>query len=110
MPALPKASVLLIADMEVGGGMNSVLGLFYIHHIEEHQSGMFIFFLLGQFLKNILAIKVNSRKIGINSDVTKGGLILSDIKAFLQFVHQPAANALPAMSKETAKRPTLMHG
>ena len=35
-------------------------GLFNIHHIEEHEAGMFIFFLFGQFLETVFAVELYS--------------------------------------------------
>ena len=53
-----QRAVVLGLYVRVSGGMDYRGILFYIHHIEEHQSSVLIFFFLGQFLKTILTVKL----------------------------------------------------
>ena len=69
----------------------------HVHHVEEHQAGMVVFFFLGEFFKSVLSVEVNSRKIGINGKEAEGRLVLPRIKSFFQLVHQPAADVLPTV-------------
>ena len=41
-----------------------IIVLFYIHHVEEHQSRRFVLFFLCKFLKAVLAIELYGGKVG----------------------------------------------
>ena len=60
----------------------------HVHHVEEHQAGMVVFFFLGEFLKSILSVEVNGRKIGINGEEAEGRTALLFVQLKLESKEQ----------------------
>lgn len=76
------------------GSKGFVEVLKHIHHVEEHQAGVLVLFLLGECLETILLIEGNGREVGIDSDVTKSRLVLPRIESLFKIIHQPCSDIL----------------
>lgn len=88
-------------------GSGREMGLFDIHHVEEHEACVVVFFFLGEWLETVLFVERNGREVGIDSDETECGTTKLGVQQSFYSIHKPCAYTLTSIVQRDSKPTNL---